>query len=124
MKLLNSVLETLKKFWYFFVILGLTALVLVVGFIENSKLAGLTNSIKDIIASYKKQVKTIDNLAQNKADKDKEVVQTYEERAKQIEQKRESDLAKVNAKKIEVVKELKDKTAEELSQKMKEEFKL
>ena len=84
MKFLNSVLETLKKFWYFFVILALTVLVLVVGFIENSKLAGLTNSIKDIIASYKKQVKTMDKLSDKKAASDKQTVQSYIDREKEI----------------------------------------
>jgi preprotein translocase subunit SecF len=124
MKFLNSVLESLKKFWYFFVILALTILVLFVGFVENSKMAGLVNAIKDIIGNYKKQVKTIDKLADKKAEKDKQVTQTYEERSKQIQEKRDSELAKVNAKKIEIVKELKDKSSEELAEKMKQEFKL
>ena len=124
MKFLNSLLETLKKFWYFFVILALTVLALVVGFIENSKMAGLTNSIKDIIGSYKKQVKTIDKLADKKSIKDKETVQTYEDREKQIQAEREAALAKVNAKKIKVVEELKDDSTQELAKKLKDEFKL
>jgi hypothetical protein len=124
MKFLNSLLETLKKFWYFFVILALTVLVLVVGFIENSKMAGLANSIKDIIVSYKKQVKTIDKLADKKSSSDKEVVQTYEDREKQIQAEREVALAKVNAKKIKVVEELKDDSTQELAKKLKDEFKL
>ena len=124
MKFLNSLLETLKKFWYFFAILALTVLVLVVGFIENSKLAGLTNSIKDIIASYKKQVKTIDKLSDKKAASDKETVQTYIDREKEIQTQRDAELAKVNARKIKVTEELKDKPADELAKKMKDEFKL
>lgn len=124
MKFLNSVLETLKKFWYFFAILALTILVIFVGFVENSKMAGLVNAIKDVIQNYKKQVKTIDKLADKKAKSDKEVVQTYEERAKEIQEKRDTDLAKVNATKIKIVEELKDKSAEDLAKKMKEEFKL
>mgnify|MGYP003352402967 FL=1 len=124
MKFLNSLLETLKKFWYFFAILALTALVLVVGFIENSKLAGLTYSIKDIITSYKKQVKTMDKLGDKKAASDKETVQTYIDREKEIQAQRDAELAKVNAKKIKVTEELKDKPADELAKKMKDEFKL
>jgi DNA-binding ferritin-like protein len=124
MKFLNSLLETLKKFWYFFVILALTALVLVVGFIENSKMTGLTNSIKDIIGNYKKQVKTIDKLGDKKAASDKETVQTYIDREKELQAEREAALAKINAKKIKVVEELKDKPTDELAKKMKDEFKL
>ena len=124
MKFLNSVLETLKKFWYFFVILGLTVLVIAVGFIENSKLAGLVNTMKDVIQNYKKQVKTIDKLADNKSVKDKQVIKTYEEQQLEIQQQRDAALAKVNAKKIKVVEELKDKSSDDLAKKMKEEFKL
>jgi len=124
MKFLNSLLETLKKFWYFFVILALTVLVLVVGFVENSKMTGLTNSIKDIIGNYKKQVKTIDKLGDKKAVSDKETVQTYIDREKELQAEREAALAKVNAKKIKVVEELKDKPTDELAKKMKDEFKL
>lgn len=124
MKFLNSLLETLKKFWYFFVILALTTLVLVVGFIENSKLVGLTNVIKDIIAGYKKQVVTIDKLADKKSSKDKESIQTLEDKEKEIRAQREAALAKVNAKKIKLQEELKDSSTEELAKKMKDEFKL
>lgn len=124
MKFLNSILETFKKFWYLFVMLGLTILVIVVGFIDNSKMAGVTNAIKDIIASYKDQVKTIDKLADKRSSKDKQEFQTYEERAKDLQDKRDADLAKVNAKKIQMVEELKDESADELAKKMKEEFKL
>jgi long-subunit acyl-CoA synthetase (AMP-forming) len=124
MKFLNSALEMIKKYWYLFLILLLTGLVLVVGFVENSKMAGLVNAVKDIIENYKKQVKTVDKLASKKSSKDKKVIQTYEERAKQIQEKRDTDLSKVNAKKLEVVQELKDKSTDELAQKLKEEFKL
>jgi F0F1-type ATP synthase membrane subunit b/b' len=124
MKILNSILETLKKFWYFFAILSLTALVLVVGFIENSKIAGLANSIKDIIGSYKNQIKKIDRLADERSSKDRQTLQTYEDREKELKAQREAALAKVNAKKIKVVEELKDESTEEIAKKMKEEFKL
>lgn len=124
MKFINSVLETIKKYWYLLLILALTSLVLVVGFIENSKLAGMTNTIKDIIASYKKQVQTVDKLADRRSKKDKEAEKTREEREKEIQEKRDADLAKVKAKKIQIVDELKDKSADDLANKMKEEFKL
>ena len=124
MKFLNSTLETFKKFWYLFAMLGLTILVIVVGFVDNSKMAGVTNAIKDIIASYKNQVKTIDKLADKRSSKDKQEFQTYEERAKELQDKRDADLSKVNAKKIQMVEELKDESADELAKKMKEEFKL
>lgn len=124
MKSVNSVLETIKKYWYLLLIFALTALVLVVGFIENSKMAGLVNAIKDIVQNYKKQVKTIDKLANKKAAKDKQVVKTYQETQQEIEEKRNAELAKVNATKIKMTNELKDKTTQELADKMKEEFKL
>lgn len=124
MKFLNSVLETIKKYWYILAITALTVLVLVVSFVENSKLAGLVRVLKNTAENYKKQVNTIDKLSDKKSKKDKEATKTYEEIAKEIQEKRDADLAKVNAKKIQLVEEIKDKSAEELAEKMKEEFKL
>lgn len=124
MKFLNSIFETIKKYWYLLVIVALTAMVIGVSFIENSKLASLVRVLKDTAQNYRKRVDTIDNLAEKKTKKDKKVTKTYEEKVKQIQEKREEDLAKVNAKKIQVVEELKDNSAEELAKKMKEEFKL
>ena len=124
MKFLNSSLETIKKYWYLLIIFVLTILVLMVTFLENSKMAGVVNVVKNIVATYKKQIKTIDNLADKKIAKDKKATQTYEERSKEIQEKRDADLIKVNAKKIQIVEELKDKPADDLAKKMKEEFKL
>jgi hypothetical protein len=124
MKFLNSVLETIKKYWYLLAILSLTGLVLIVGFIENSKMAGVTNAIKNIIASYKKQVKTVDKLADKRSRKDKQLEKAREEREKEIQQQRDADLAKVNAKKLQLVEELKEQSTDDLAKKMKEEFKL
>lgn len=124
MKILEKVFETIKKYWYLFVILALTVMVISVSFVENSKLASLVRVLKDTAQNYRKRVDTIDNLSDKKTKKDKQVTKTYEEKAKEIQEKREEDLAKVNAKKIQVVAELKDKSAEELAQKLKEEFKL
>ena len=124
MKILETVFETIKKYWYLFVILALTVMVISVSFVENSKLASLVRVLKDTAQNYRKRVDTIDNLAEKKTKKDKQVAKTYEEKAKEIQQKKEEDLAKVNAKKIQVVEQLKDKSAEELAQKLKEEFKL
>lgn len=121
---MKKILDTIQKYWYLFVILCLTVLVIGISFVENTKIAQLVRILKDTAENYKKQVKTIDKLADKKANKDKEVTKTYEEKAKEIQQKREEDLAKVNAKKIQVVEELKDKSAEELAKKMKDEFKL
>jgi hypothetical protein len=124
MKFLNSILETFKKYWYLLAILSLTGLVLIVGFIENSKMAGVTNAIKDIIASYKKQVKTVDKLADKRSKKDKQLEKVREEREREIQEKRDADLAKVNAKKLQIAEELKEQPVDELAKKMKEEFKL
>lgn len=124
MKFLNSLFETFKKYWYMFIILGLTVLVISVSFVENSKLAGLVRTMKEVIQGYKNQVKTIDKLADKKSTKDKKVIKTYEEMQKEIEEKRKADLAKVNATKIQIVEELKDKSTDDLAKKMKEEFKL
>jgi biopolymer transport protein ExbB/TolQ len=121
---MKKILNTIQKYWYLFVILCLTGLVIGVGFVENTKIAQLVRTLKDTAENYKKQVKTIDKLADKKAKKDKQIAKNYEEKAKQIQEKREQDLAKVNAKKLEVVEELKDNSAEELAKKMKEEFKL
>lgn len=124
MKILEKVFETIKKYWYLLVILALTVMVILVSFVENSKLASLVRVLKDTAQNYRKRVDTIDNLSDKKTKKDKQVTKTYEEKAKEIQEKREEDLAKVNAKKIQVVEKLKDKSAEELAQKLKEEFKL
>jgi len=124
MKILETIFETVKKYWYLFVILALTVMVISVSFVENSKLASLVRILKDTAQNYRKRVDTIDNLSDKKIKKDKQVTKTYEQKAKEIQEKREEDLAKVNAKKLQVVEELKDKSAEELAKKMKEEFKL
>lgn len=124
MKFLESVFETIKKYWYLFVILALTVMVISVSFVENSKLASLVRVLKDTAQNYRKRVDTIDNLVDKKTKRDKQVTKTYEEKAKEIQEKREEDLAKVNAKKIQVVEQLKDKSAEELAEKLKQEFKL
>lgn len=124
MKFLNSMLEAIKKYWYMFVILGLTVLVISVSFVENTKIAQLVRTLKDTAENYKKRVDTVEELADDKTKKDKETIKTYEERAKEIQEKREKDLSKVNARKLQIVEELKDKSAEELAKKMKEEFKL
>lgn len=124
MKFLNSLLETLKKFWYFIVILFLTGLVLFVSFVENAKIQTLTNLIKTTSDNYKKQFDAMQELNNKRLEEDKKIIETYEERIQQIEKKRTADLAKVNAKKIQVVDELKNKSTEELAQKMKDEFKL
>jgi Sec-independent protein translocase protein TatA len=124
MKFLNSVFETIKKYWYLFAIGLLTAIVIIVSFVENSKLANLVRLLKHTAEDYRKQVETIDKLADKKSKKDKQATMTYEEKAKLIEQKRQEELAKVNAKKIQVAEDLKDKSADELANKLKEEFKL
>jgi len=124
MTFLNSLFETIKKYWHMFVIFGLTVLVLVVGFVENSKLAGFVRFIDSTIKSYKTQVKTIDKLADRRATDDQKATQTYQERAKEIEERRENELSKVNVKKIKNIEKLKDGSTEELAKKLKEEFKL
>jgi hypothetical protein len=124
MNFLNSVLETLKKFWYFFVILALTGLVLFVSFVENAKIQSLTNLIKTTSENYKKQFDALQELTNKRLEEDQRIIQEYQERIQQIERKRAAELAKVNAKKIQVVDQLKNKSTEELAQKMKDEFKL
>jgi 23S rRNA pseudoU1915 N3-methylase RlmH len=99
-------------------------LVLFVSFVENSKIQTLTNLIKTTSDNYKKQFDAMQELNNKRLEEDKKIIETYEERIQQIEKKRAADLAKVNAKKIQVVDELKNKSTEELAQKMKDEFKL
>lgn len=121
---MKSFLETLKKYWYLFVIFVLTAAVVVVGFVEHSKMAALANFIKFAADNYQKRVDTIDDLAAKRAKKDQQTVKTYEEKTKQIEDKKETEMLKVKTKKQKEVAKLKDQTSEELAKKMKEEFKL
>lgn len=124
MKFLNSVLKTLKEFWYFFVILFLTIVIVAVGFIENSKLSGLTSSLKSLVDGYKKQVKTVDKLADKRSEDDKKTREKYDNNTKKIEEKKQEELKKVEETKKETVETLKKKSADELAKKMKEEFKL
>lgn len=124
MSFLNSLLETLKKFWYFLAILALTGLVLFVGFVENAKIQTLTNLIKTTSENYKKQFDVLQELTNKRLEEDQRIIQEYEARIQQIERKRAAELAKVNARKIQVVDQLKNKSAQELAQKMKDEFKL
>ena len=121
---MKKVFKIIEKYWYLFAISALTVLVLVVSFVENSKLVTLLRTLKDTAQNYRKRVDTIDNLSETKTKKDNKVKKTYEQKAKEIEEKRQEDLAKINAKKLEVVEELKDKTTDELAEKLKNEFKL
>lgn len=121
---MKKVFKLFEKYWYLFVIFCLTALVIGVGFVENTKIAQLVRTLKDTAANYKKRIDVIDKLAEKRSKKNKETTKNYEQKAKEIQEKRDTDLARVNAKKLEVVEELKDKTAQELANKMKEEFKL
>jgi|688.fasta_scaffold1027371_2 Sec-independent protein translocase protein TatA len=121
---MKKVFKILEKYWYLFVILCLTLLVIGVSFVENTKIAQLVRTLKHTATNYKKRVDTIDNLSDKKSKKDKQMAKIYEKRAKEIQEKREQDLVKASAKKIQIVEELKDKSAEDLANKMKEEFKL
>ena len=121
---MKNILNTIQTYWYLFAILCLTVLVVSVSFVENTKIAQLVRTLKDTAQNYKKRVDTIDNLSDKKSKKDKQMAKIYEKRAKEIQEKREQDLVKASAKKIQIVEELKDKSAEDLANKMKEEFKL
>jgi hypothetical protein len=99
--MIDKIFKTIKKYWYMFVVLGLTGLVIVVSFVENAKVAGLTNMIKKLADGYK-----------------------AEKKVKQIELKKEQQIKKVLEDKQKTIDTLKDKTTQELADKMKEEFKL
>ena len=124
MKLLNTILETAKKYWYIAIILVLTLAVVVVSFSDNAKLAGLAKTIKLVADNYRKQINTLDILSDAKTEKDKELSSVYEKNISEIEKAREVNLKKISVTKTKTVKKLKDKSADELAQTMKEEFKL
>lgn len=124
MKLLNTILETAKKYWYIAIILVLTLAVVVVSFTDNAKLAGLAKTIKLVADNYRKQINTMDILSDAKTEKDKELSSVYEKNISEIEKAREVNLKKISVTKTKTVKKLKDKSADELAQTMKEEFKL
>ena len=124
MKLLNTILETAKKYWYIAIILVLTLAVVVVSFSDKAKLAGLAKTIKLVADNYRKQINTLDILSDAKTEKDKELSSVYEKNISEIEKAREVNLKKISVTKTKTVKKLKDKSADELAQTMKEEFKL
>ena len=124
MKLLNTILETAKKYWYIAIILVLTLAVVVVSFTDNAKLAGLAKTIKLVADNYRKQINTMDILSDAKTEKDKELSSVYEKNISEIEKAREVNLKKISVTKTKTVKKLKDKSADELAQTIKEEFKL
>ena len=107
-----------------FAIFGLTGVVIAVSFVENAKVAGLTNMIKKLADSYKKQFDKLETLNDKKIEKDKNAISKAEKKAAQIEQKKEEQMQKVIQDKQKTVDVLKDKTAEELADKLKKEFKL
>lgn len=122
--MIDKIFKTIKKYWYMFVVLGLTGLVIVVSFVENAKVAGLTNMIKKLADGYKKQFDKLETLNDKKTEKDKNIVSKAEKKVKQIELKKEQQIKKILEDKQKTIDTLKDKTAQELADKMKEEFKL
>jgi hypothetical protein len=124
MKFINSALETIKKFWYMFAIVALTGVVLLVGFLENSKVAGISSLVRKLADSYRKQINTVEELSDKKDIKDKQAKKVLDTKINKIEDKKEKDLKKVEADKIKAVEVLKDTSTEELAKKMKEEFRL
>ena len=124
MKFINSALETIKKFWYMFAIVALTGVVLLVGFLENSKVAGISALVRSLADSYRKQINAVEKLSDKKETKDKQAKKVLDDKIDKIEDKKEKDLKKVEADKIKTVEVLKDTSTEELAKKMKEEFRL
>jgi ABC-type amino acid transport substrate-binding protein len=124
MKFINSALETIKKFWYMFAIVALTGVVLLVGFLENSKVAGISKFVRSLADSYRKQMNAVENLSDKKEIKDKQAKKNLDDKIKKIDDKKEKDLKKIEEDKIKTVEVLKDTSTEELAKKMKEEFKL
>lgn len=122
--MIDKMLKTIKKYWYMFAIFGLTGIVIAVSFVENAKVAGLTNMIKKLADSYKKQFDKLETLNDKKIEKDKNAISKAEKKTAQIEQKKEEQMQKVIQDKQKTVDVLKDKTAEELADKLKKEFKL
>lgn len=122
--MVDNIMKKIKKYWYMVLIFLLTALVIVVSFIENAKVAGLTNVIKKIADSYRKQFDKLETLNDKKIKKDKEVISKSEKKAVEIELKKEKQLEEIIANKQKQVEVLKDESAEELAKKLKEEFKL
>jgi len=122
--MVDKILKTIKKYWYMFAIFGLTGIVIVVNFVENAKVAGLTNMIKKLADGYKKQFDKLETLNDKKIEKDKNVIKKAEKNAALIEQKKEEQIQKVIEDKQKTVDVLKDKTAQELADKLKKEFKL
>lgn len=122
--MIDKIFKTIKKYWYMFVILGLTGLVIAVSFVENAKVAGLTNMIKKLADGYKKQFDKLEALNDKKTQKDKSIISKAEKKAKQIEMKKEEQMKKVLEDKQKTINTLKDKTSQELADKLKEEFKL
>lgn len=124
MKRSKSILENLKKYWYLFVIFGLTGLVLLASFMGEARAAQLVKTLKDSAENYKKRVDLIENLSEQKSDKDKKALKVYEENNKEIEEKKKKQVKKVNKTKLKLVEKLKEESTDELAKKMKEEFKL
>ena len=122
--MIDKMLKTIKKYWYMFAIFRLTGIVIAVSFVENAKVAGLTNMIKKLADSYKKQFDKLETLNDKKIEKDKNAISKAEKKTAQIEQKKEEQMQKVIQDKQKTVDVLKDKTAEELADKLKKEFKL
>jgi len=122
--MVNKILETCKKYWYMFAIFALTGVVLLVSFVENSKVAGLSNVIKKIADGYIKQFDKLETLNDAKTKKDKKVIKKAEKKIEAIEKDKEEKIQKVLEEKEKVVEKLKDSSTEELAKKIKEEYNL
>ena len=86
-------------------------------FMTQPKHNRINTSMRDILNK-------LETLNDKKTEKDKTIIDRAEKKAKQIELKKEQQIKKALEDKQKTIDALKDKTTQELADKMKEEFKL
>ena len=120
----NTVLNTIKRNWYLFVIAALGVVIFGMTYVHGGKLSGLINSLGTLSDNYRKQVKTIDKLSEKKSANDKKVIKDNKKSLKEIEGKEKENLENVEKEKQKTIDNLKKKKSKELAKKVKDEFKL
>lgn len=121
---LDRTLLLFKKYWFLVVIGVLTIGVAVVSFSGNAKLVNLLMAITNLRNNFRKEVETIDTLADKKTVANTSAVQQHSANVIELQNEKQKRTKQVEDEKQEEVKVLKKKTSRELAGQLKTLFKL
>lgn len=121
---LDRALLLFKKYWFLVAIGVLTIGVAVVSFSGNAKLVNLLVAITNLRNNFRKEVETIDTLADKKTAANTSAVQQHSVNVIELQNEKQKRTKQVEDEKQEEVKVLKKKTSRELAGQLKTLFKL